>query len=122
MIPILIILICILVLDDLINKHQIKKKNIDLSDLEIKYVNKQHEYGEKILNWATMIIMILSITDFHHLRFFIFIGLGITFAFRTLMKWKFANQNKTYLLSAVTCGLFIIGLIVYGLLHVIEIV
>ncbi|WP_228552403.1 DUF4181 domain-containing protein [Gracilibacillus salitolerans] len=61
--------------------------------------------------------MILSISEFHHLRLFIFIGPGIMLAFRTIMKWKFAKQNKTYLLSAITCGLFIIGSIVYGSKH-----
>ncbi|WP_212927967.1 DUF4181 domain-containing protein [Oceanobacillus sp. J11TS1] len=46
----------------------------------------------------------------------IFIGMAVMFAFRTIMKWTFARENKTYLLSAVTCGLFIIGSVVYGLL------
>ncbi|MCT2534863.1 DUF4181 domain-containing protein [Aquibacillus koreensis] len=122
MIPIFIILICIVILDHLINRHQIKKKKIDVSDLGIKYVNKLHKYGEKTLYWITMIIMILSITDFQQLRLFIFIGPGITFAYRTIMKWKFAKQNRTYLLSAVSCGLFIVGTIVYGLLHYIEMI
>nr|WP_208586146.1 DUF4181 domain-containing protein [Gracilibacillus suaedae] len=34
-----------------------------------------------------------------------------------MMKWKFATDNQTYLLSAVTCVLFIIGSIVYSSIH-----
>ncbi|WP_167263051.1 DUF4181 domain-containing protein [Alkalibacillus almallahensis] len=114
MIPIFFILICILILDQLINKNLIKRNSIEQTASRSKYVNKIHKYGELILYGATMIVMVLSVIEFYYLRLLIFIGPGITFAFRTIMKWKFTNQDKTYLLSAVTCGLFMIGSIVYG--------
>lgn len=112
--PIFIILIVILVLDQLINRSLIKRENIEVNDQETKYVNMWHKYGEKITYWVTFILMIISINDLHHLRFIIFLGPAILFAFRTFMEWNFARQNKTYLLSTVTFVLFIIGSIVYG--------
>jgi len=116
-VSIFIILISILVLDHFINKSQIKKWDIEVPELKNRYVNKLHKYGEKILYWVSMIVMILAITEFHHLRILIFISPGIMFTFRTIMEWIFAKDNKTYLLSAVTSGLFIIGSVVYGILQ-----
>ncbi|MFD2629938.1 DUF4181 domain-containing protein [Oceanobacillus kapialis] len=121
---IFIILICILVLDHFINRRLIKKLPIERSTLEneSKYVNKQHKYGENILYWSSYIVMLFSILEFPSLRIFIFIGVGLVFEFRTYMKWKFTREKKTYLLSAVTCGLFLIGSIVYALLDYTAIV
>jgi len=116
MTPILIILICILVANYVINNVLTRKLNIKKPDPGNKYVNTLHKYGEGILHWATIIVIVISITNFHHLRIFIFIVPCIFFAFSTLMEWNYVKQNKTYLLSAVSCGLFIIGAIVYGLI------
>ncbi|WP_339229305.1 DUF4181 domain-containing protein [Oceanobacillus sp. FSL K6-2867] len=117
MVSILIILFSILILDQFINRSLIKKLHIEKAELESKYVNKLHKYGERVLYWSSFIVMIISIQEFHHLRLFIFIGMAILFAFRTIMKWNFMKESKTYFLSAVTCGLFIAGLIVYGVTH-----
>ncbi|PAV31496.1 hypothetical protein CIL05_02240 [Virgibacillus profundi] len=116
MIPILIILIAILILDQFINRRLIKKWDMQIPELEGKYVNKLHKYGERILYWISFIVMIIAINEFPHLRILIFLGMAIMFAFRTIMKWNFTRENKTYLLSAVTCGLFIMGSVVYGLI------
>lgn len=91
-------------------------KNIEVSDVKSKYVNKHHKYGERILYFSSMIVMVLSIMEFHHLRLFIFIGPAMLFAYRAIMKWKYEKENKTYLLSAVTCGSFVISAIVFGTL------
>ncbi|WHX28115.1 DUF4181 domain-containing protein [Virgibacillus halodenitrificans] len=114
MISLIIILSVILVLDQLINRKLIKKLSIEESDLGKKYVSKLHKYGEGILYWTSFIVMILTINEFPHLRIFIFIGMTILFAFRTIMKWVYARERKTYLLSAITCVLFILGSISYG--------
>ena len=89
--------------------------HIELPELESKYVNKLHKYGENILYWISLIVMILAIVEFHYLRLFIFISFAIMFAFQSILKWTFRKENKIYLLSAVTSGLFIIGSIVYSL-------
>ena len=111
-----IILICILVSNYIISNALIRKMNIKKSAPGNKYVNTLHKYGEGILHWVTMIVIVMSITNYHHLRIFIFIVPCILFAFSTLMEWNHVKQNKTYLLSAVSCGLFIIGSIAYGLI------
>lgn len=111
-----IILICILVSNYVINNILTRKMNIKKRDSQNKYVNTLHKYGEGILHWATIIVIAISITNFQHLRIFIFIVPCIFFAFSTLMEWNYVKKNKTYLLSAVSCGLFIIGSIVYGLI------
>src|SRR5690625_6915948 len=77
MVSIFIILISILVLDHFINKSQIKKWDIEVPELKSRYVNKVHKNGEKILYWVSMIVMILAITEFHHLSILIFISPGI---------------------------------------------
>ena len=58
--------------------------------------------------------MIIAVNDFLQLRILIFVGIVVVFAFRTIMEWVFARESKTYLLSAVTCVLFTLGLITYG--------
>ncbi|GAA0416049.1 DUF4181 domain-containing protein [Agaribacter marinus] len=121
MISILSILIAIFILDQFINRSLIKKWDIEIPELERKYVNKLHKYVEKILYCSSFIVMIIAINEFSHLRIFIFISMAVMFAFRTIMKWTFTKESKTYLLSAVTCGLFIVGSIVYGLTHYNEI-
>ncbi|MEK5068638.1 DUF4181 domain-containing protein [Sporosarcina sp. FSL K6-1508] len=117
MTPILTILICILVSNYVINNVLTRKMHIKKRDSPNKYINTLHKYGEGILHWATIIVMVISITNYHHLRIFIFIVPCILFTFSTLMEWNYAKQNKTYLLSAVSCGLFIIGSIVYRLIY-----
>ncbi|WP_018930702.1 DUF4181 domain-containing protein [Gracilibacillus lacisalsi] len=117
MIAIIVIIFCIFILDQLINRKLIKKMNIEAADLENRYVNKTHKYVENILHWATLLLIAASISDYHQLRLFLFIVPSLMFAFRAIMKWKFATDNQTYLLSSVTCVLFIMGLIVYGSIH-----
>ncbi|WP_163580556.1 DUF4181 domain-containing protein [Gracilibacillus saliphilus] len=118
MIVIIVILFCIFIMDQLINRKLIKKMNMEEADLEKRYVNKTHKYVENILHWATLLLIPASITgEYHRLRLFLFIVPSLMFAFRAMMKWKFATDNQTYLLSAVTCVLFITGSIVYGSIH-----
>ena len=116
MTPILIILICIVVSNYILNNILTRKLSIKKRDYENKYVNTLHKYGEIILHWTTIIVMVISITSFPNLRILIFIVPCILFTFSTLMEWSYVKQDKTYLLSAVSCGLFIIGSIVYGLI------
>ncbi|MYL46395.1 DUF4181 domain-containing protein [Virgibacillus halodenitrificans] len=116
MVAIIIILFLILVLDQLINRKLIKKLSIEESDLGKKYVSKLHKYGEGILYWTSFVVMILTINEFPHLRILIFVGMTILFAFRTIMKWVYARERKTYLLSAITCVLFILGSVTYGMI------
>ncbi|QKY71443.1 DUF4181 domain-containing protein [Lentibacillus sp. CBA3610] len=110
----IIILIAILVLDQFINRNLIAKFNIEKSDLGTKYVNKLHKYGEKILYWTSFIVMTIVINEFLHLGILIFVGMTAVFAFRTIMKWIYQKESKTYLLSAITCVLSILGLVTYG--------
>lgn len=116
MTPILIILICTFVLNYLIINILTRKLGIKKPDLENQYVNTVHKYGDKILNWTIIIVIVISITSYPNLRILIFIVPCILYAFSTLMEWSYVKQNKTYLLSAVSCGLFIIGSLVYGLI------
>jgi len=88
--------------------------NIKDSELEKKYVNKLHKNVERLLYSTSFIVMIIAINEFLHLRLLIFVGMASVFAFRTIMKWIYTRESKTYLLSAVTCGLFILGLVTYG--------
>ncbi|TRM11984.1 DUF4181 domain-containing protein [Lentibacillus cibarius] len=46
--------------------------------------------------------------------FAIIYGMIAVFTFRTIMKWIYARESKTYLLSAVTCVLFILGTVIYS--------
>ncbi|SDN65279.1 DUF4181 domain-containing protein [Alkalicoccus daliensis] len=117
MVSILIIIISIVILSIFINKKLINMEYIKESDLKNDYVNKLHKYVEKVLYIVNFIVMILAITDFHHLRPLIFIGPCIMYAFSTIMEWKYARSSKTYYLSAVTCVLFMIGSIIYGVIH-----
>lgn len=114
MVALIIILFAILVLDQFINRKLIKKLNIKRSDLGKKYVNKLHNYGEGILYWASFIVMIIAINELPYLRILIFVGMTALFAFRTIMKWIYVRERKTYLLSAITCVLFILGSVTYG--------
>ncbi|QUW22682.1 DUF4181 domain-containing protein [Sporosarcina sp. Marseille-Q4063] len=113
MIAIITILIAILILDQFINRKLITKLNIEESELDVKYVNKLHKYGERILYWASFIVMIIAINEFPRLRILIFVSMAAVFAFRTIMKSIFTRESKTYLLSAITCVLFILGLVIY---------
>ncbi|MFD1361718.1 DUF4181 domain-containing protein [Lentibacillus salinarum] len=122
MVTIIAIMIAILVLDHFINRKLITKLNIEESDLGKTYVNKLHKYGEGILYWTSFIVMIIAISDFKYLRIFIFIGMTVVFAFRTIMKWIYAKENKTYLLSATTCALFILGSVIYGVTTYVNII
>lgn len=115
MTPIITIVMMIFILDRFINKNLIKKLNMEEPEAENKYVNDLHRYGEGILYWITMIVMVISMIDFHYLRFLIFLSGASMFAFRTFMEWKYTRENRSYLLSAVTCGLFILGSIAYWL-------
>jgi hypothetical protein len=108
----------ILILDQLINRRLIKRLHITEAELEKKYVNNPHKYGEKLLYSISFIVMFFAIYEFHQLRIFIFIGMAALFAFRTLMKWKHAEGNRSYILSSVTCGLFVVGAVVYAVSHV----
>lgn len=114
MIAIITIAIAILILDQFINRKLIKKLNIEDSVLDEKYVNKIHKYFERILYGTSFIVMIIAINEFLHLRILIFVGMVAVFGFRTIMQWMFTRENKTYLLSAVTCVLFILGSVTYG--------
>lgn len=62
-----------------------------------------------------MILMIISINEFPDLRILIFVGMVAVFAFRTIMQWIFTKEDKTYFLSAITCGLFTLGSVVFGI-------
>ncbi|AIF45280.1 DUF4181 domain-containing protein [Virgibacillus sp. SK37] len=117
MVALIIILLVIFVLDQFINRKLIKNLNIEESDLGKKYVNKLHKYGEGILYWTSFLVMILTINEFLHFRILIFIGMTILFAFRTIMKWVYEKERKTYLLSAITCVLFILGSVTYGMIN-----
>lgn len=114
MIAIFTILVAILILNIFINRKLIKKLNIEDSELDKKYVNKLHKYVEGILNWTSYIVMIIAIIDFPHLKILIFVSMTAVFAFRTIMEWIFTRESKTYLLSAITCALFILGSVTYG--------
>src|SRR5699024_11993892 len=92
------------------------KLNIEESDLGKKYVNKLHKYGEGILYWISLIVIMIAVNEFPHLRILIFVGMTAVFAFRTIMKWIYARESKTYLLSAITCVLFILGSVIYGVI------
>ncbi|WP_080875959.1 DUF4181 domain-containing protein [Oceanobacillus timonensis] len=116
MIRILTMIIVILILDHFINRYLIKKWDIQTSDLGLKYVNKLHKYGERILYLGSLIVLVIAVNDFPDLRIWVFISMAVLFAFRTIMKWTYAKENKTYLLNAVTCGLFIVSSFVYGFL------
>ena len=113
MIAITTILIAILILDQIINRKLIRKLNIKESELDKKYVSKLHKYVETILYGTSFIVMILAITEYPHLRIFIFVGMTVVFAFRSIFKWIFTRESKTYLLSAITCTLSILGLLTY---------
>ncbi|HLR52486.1 MAG TPA: DUF4181 domain-containing protein [Candidatus Avamphibacillus sp.] len=114
MVAIITILIAILILDQFINRKLVTKLGIEESELGKKYVNKLHKYGERILYWTSFIVMIIEINEFLNLRILIFVGMTAVFAFRTIMKWIFIRESKTYLLSAITCVLFILGSVIYG--------
>ncbi|MFD2132422.1 DUF4181 domain-containing protein [Pseudogracilibacillus auburnensis] len=79
-------------------------------------MNQLHKYGEKALYYLSIIVMVITMLDFHHLRIFIFMSLIISFGFQTFMEWKYAKESKQYILNAVSCGLIMIGAIVYVLL------
>jgi len=98
------------------NNFLTRKMNIMKPEIGNEYVNRLHKYGDRVLHLATIIVMVVSITNLPHLRIYIFIVPSILFAFSTLMEWSHVKQNKTYLLSAVSCGLFIIGSVVYGII------
>ncbi|MFD1928928.1 DUF4181 domain-containing protein [Sporosarcina siberiensis] len=88
--------------------------NIEETDLDKQYVNKLHKHGEIILSGTSIILMIILVTDFPHLRILIFVGMVAVFSFRTIMQWIFTKEDKTYILSAITCVLLILGLVTYG--------
>jgi len=113
MIIIITIAITILILDQLINRKLIKKLNIEDSDLDLKYVNNLHKYVEGILYWTSFSVMIIAVLEILHLRILIFVGMAVVFAFRTIMQWIFTKESNTYLLSSITCVLFIIGSVTY---------
>src|SRR5699024_12460084 len=114
MVAIITILIAILILDQFINRKLVTKLGIEESELGKKYVNKLHKYGERILYWTSFIVMIIEINEFLNLRIFIFVGMTAVFACRTIMKWIFIRESKTYLLTALTCVLFILVSVIYG--------
>ncbi|MDT8862789.1 DUF4181 domain-containing protein [Alkalihalobacillus sp. MEB130] len=116
MVLILVSIIAIFILDQFINRRLIKRKNIEVPELKFRRVNRIHENGEKILYFVNLLVMIQAIMFSPHLRIFIFIGPGFMFAFRTFMEWKYAADKQTYLLSGVTCGLFIIGSVVFAVI------
>ena len=122
MIAIFTILIAILLLDQIINRKLITKLNIEESELDKKYVNKLHKYVEIILYWTSFSVMIIAITEFPHLRILIFVGMAAVLAFRTIMKWMFTRESKTYLLSAITCVLFILGSVTYGVIDYFNVI
>ncbi|SES18186.1 protein of unknown function [Gracilibacillus ureilyticus] len=117
MVSIIIILIVILILDLILKKTIIKMRNIEVLDPEKKYVNKLHKYGERILSLVNILIIVLAMSEYPHLRPLIFIGPGILVAYRTIMEWKNAKETGTYLISASTSGLFFTGSIVYVIIH-----
>src|SRR5699024_12685620 len=113
----------IIIVDQVIKRKLITKLNIEETELVITYVNKIHKYGEKTLYWTSFIVMITAINEFPHLRILIFGGMAAVFAFRTIMKWIVTRESKTYILSSITCVLFILGSVTYGVtdyLHVME--
>ncbi|MFD1412264.1 DUF4181 domain-containing protein [Oceanobacillus jeddahense] len=61
-------------------------------------------------------VMVIAVYDFPNLRIWIFISMTAMFAFRTIMRWIFTRENKAYLTSAITCGLFIMGAIAYSII------
>lgn len=122
MIAIFTILIAILISDQFINRKLITKLNIEDSELDKEYVNKLHKYVERMLYWTSFTLMIKAINEFLHLRILIFVGMAAVFAFRTIMKWIFTRGSKTYLLSAVTCFLFILGSVTYGVIDYFNVI
>lgn len=114
MMGIISILFVMIIIDQFINRKLIKKLNIEEPALDEKYVNKLHKFVERILYLSSYIVMILTVNEFPHLRIWVFLGLSAVFGFRTIMEWNFKRGSKIYLLSAITCGLFILGAITYG--------
>lgn len=113
MLTVIIIMFTILIFSLISNKLLRDKENIKVPDSRGRYVNKIHQYGEQTLYIINLVVVTLAIMDFSHLRVFIFVGFSITFAFSMIMEWKYARENKMYLLSALNCGLFIIGSFTY---------
>ncbi|MFC4662723.1 MULTISPECIES: DUF4181 domain-containing protein [Oceanobacillus] len=68
--------IAILILNHFVNRYLMKKWEIQIADLGRKYVNRLHKYGERILYLVNLIVMVIAINDFPHLRIWIFIGMA----------------------------------------------
>lgn len=115
MLVIITIVLIIFILDLLINRKLIKKLHIEQSDLDKEYVNKLHKYGERTLYWTSIIVLIITVSDFPHLRILVFVGITASFAFRMIMQWIYTKEAKTYFLSAVTFVLFTLGSVTYGI-------
>lgn len=115
MLVIIAILLIIFILDLLINRKLIKKLHIEQSDLDKEYVNKLHKYGERTLYWTSIIVLIITVSDFPQLRILVFMGITASFAFRMIMQWIYTKEDKTYFLSAVTFVLFTLGSVTYGI-------
>ncbi|MEF2291398.1 DUF4181 domain-containing protein [Virgibacillus dokdonensis] len=113
----------LLILHIIIQKRLIRSLNMNVNDddeSKEKYVNNIHRYGEKTLNFLILIIITITIIDYHEFRVFIFISMAILFAFRTYIEWKHIKGSLQYLLSATSIGLCIIGAVVYSILdHII---
>lgn len=118
MFSITIIFICILILDILIHKKLPKKLNIQVQEKGYSYVNTFHKYGERILYLVMIFVFVIlvaeNLTQFY---FLIFICPALMFGFRTYIEWKFIRNSKKYILSALTFGLFLLGLAVYGFIQ-----
>ncbi len=112
----------LLVLHIILRKRLVKRLNMNVNDEEEtskEYVNKLHRYGEKTLNLLVLIIITITIKDYHEFRVFIFISMAALFSFRTYMEWKHIKESQQYLLSGTTIGLCILGAIVYSILDTI---
>lgn len=94
--------------------------NIKESELDKKYVNKPHKYFEITLYGIIVYVLMLALNQFLYLRMFIFVGMAFLFAFRTIMIWVFDRESETYILSAITCILFILESITYGVTEYVD--
>lgn len=104
----------ILILDYLINKKLMDYFNME--EPVNKYVNQWHKYIENAIYLIHLIIIVITITDYESYRVLIFIIAAIMFLFRAFMQFKYEKEDKTYLLSLVSVGLFVMATIVYAML------
>lgn len=110
----ILIMLCIVVFDYVINRYLMRRLQIENSSN--KYINRIHKYVENSLYIIAIVLIVISVTDFESLRIFTFVTMAIMFAFRAIMQILYEKERKTYIHSVVTLGLIVIGTIIYGVL------